>query len=94
MSQDYHIDGGHMEIIKNPTTVKLLAQQLITACDQYLSLKISEDRLKELVWYYGKYHGLKLFSGQELNPTVLNRIGKRRADLVLRMLSGFQVAML
>lgn len=89
----YRIEGGYMEIIKNPTTVKLLAQQLIKACDLYLSLKISEESLKELIWYYGKYHGIKLFKAQELNPTVINRIGKRRADLVVRMLFGFQVTM-
>ena len=83
-----------MEVIKNPTTVKLLAQQLIIACDLYLSMQISEKVLKDLIWYYGKYHGVKLFKAQELNATVINRIGKRRADLVLRMLNGFQVTML
>lgn len=83
-----------MELIKNPTTVKLLAQQIVKACDLYLSLKMSEDSLKELIWYYGKYHGDKLFCVQELNPTVLNRIGKRRASLVKKMLQGFQISML
>lgn len=83
-----------MELIKNPTTVKLLAQQLIKACDLYLSLKLSEDRFKELIWYYGKYHGDKLFKAQQINPTVLNRIGKRRARLIEYVLCGFQVSIL
>lgn len=82
-----------MEIIKNPTTVKLLSQQLIKACDFYLSQKISEDKLKELIWYYGKNHGDKLFRAKELNPTILNRIGKKRASLITIMLSGFQVTL-
>lgn len=83
-----------MDMIKNPTTVKLLAQQLIKACDLYLALKLSEESLKELIWYYGKHHGDKLFRAQYLNPTVLNRIGKRRARLVQEILIGFQVSML
>lgn len=83
-----------MELIKNPTTVKLLAQQIIKACDLYLSLKLSEDSLRELIIHYGKYHGDKLFRAHELNPTVLNRIGKRRASLLEKMLQGFQVSIL
>jgi uncharacterized protein (TIGR04540 family) len=87
-------NGGAMEIIKNPTTVKMLSQQLIKACDQYLSLKLSEEKLKELIWYYGKYHGNKLFNDHELNPTVLNRVGKKRASLIRRMLCNFQISIL
>lgn len=83
-----------MEIIKNPTTIKLLSQQLIKACDQYLALGLSEDKLRELIWYYGKYHGNKLFKAQDLNPTILNRIGKKRAALILRILCNFQVSIL
>jgi len=83
-----------MDIIKNPTTIKLLSQQLINACDQYLSLKLSEDKLKELIWYYGKYHGDKLFCVNDLNPTILNRVGKKRASLIRRILCDFQISIL
>ncbi|HEY5562447.1 MAG TPA: TIGR04540 family protein [Clostridiaceae bacterium] len=83
-----------MELIKNPTTVKLLSQQIIKACDLYLCSKLPEDKLRELIWYYGKYHGDKLFREQKLNSTLLNRIGKRRATLVERILCGFQISML
>jgi len=32
-----------------------------------------------------------LFNAKELNPTVLNRIGKKRATLVEKLLSGYQL---
>ena len=83
-----------MEIIKNPTTIKLLSQEIIKACDLYLSLKLSEDKLRALVWYYGNNHGEKLFKVKDLNPTLLNRIGKKRASLIEKMLVGFQTKML
>jgi uncharacterized protein (TIGR04540 family) len=80
-----------MEILKNPTTIKLLSQQIIIACDEYLSLKLSEHNLRELLLYYATNHGNKLFKGTKLNPTLLNRIGKKRAELVEHTLSGFQI---
>jgi uncharacterized protein (TIGR04540 family) len=79
-----------MDILKNPTTVKSLAIQIITACDSYIELKISEKQLKELITHYAYLHGKKLFSNNGLNPTILNRIGKKRTELVNIMLSGFQ----
>jgi len=80
-----------MEILKNPTTIKLLSRQVIIACDGYLSLKLSEQKLRELLLYYATNHGNKLFRGPDLNPTILNRIGKKRAELVQRTLTGFQI---
>lgn len=79
-----------MDILKNPTTVKSLATQIITACDGYIALKMSEKQLKELITHYASRHGKKLFSGNGLNPTIINRIGKKRVELVNIMLSGFQ----
>ena len=79
-----------MEILKNPITVKSLAYQIITACDSYIELKIPEKQLKELITHYATLHGKKLFSYNGLNPTIVNRIGKKRTELVNIMLSGFQ----
>lgn len=79
-----------LDILKNPTTVKLLASHLIQACDNYIALKISEKQFKEIVIHYASFHGKKLFGRKGLNPTVVNRIGKRRVDLVSIMLNGFQ----
>lgn len=79
-----------MNILENPTTVKSLANQIITACDSYVELKIPEKQLRELIMHYASMHGKKLFSYNGLNPTILNRIGKKRTELVDIMLSGYQ----
>lgn len=79
-----------MNVLKNPATVKSLAKQIIAACDSYIELKIPEKQLKELIMHYASLHGKKLFSYNGLNPTIVNRIGKKRTELVNIMLSGFQ----
>lgn len=79
-----------MDILKNPTTIKLLASQLILACDNYIAQKIPEKQFKELIMHYASQHGKKLFSYNGLNPTITNRIGKKRVELVNIMLIGFQ----
>ena len=73
---------------------KALATELIKACDSYLALRLSENSLRGLIWHYGQAHETKIFNGNKLNPTILNRIGKKRAYLVEEMLSGFQFKML
>ncbi|HOI25778.1 MAG TPA: TIGR04540 family protein [Caldisericia bacterium] len=83
-----------MEFLKKPTTVKMLAAQIIKACDNYIALKIPEKQLKDLITYYAAQHGKKLFSHASLNPTIKNRIGKKRIELVNIMLSGFQFKLL
>lgn len=79
-----------MNILKNPPTVKSLAQQIIAACDSYIALKMSEKQFKELVIHYASQHGKKLFSHYGLNPTIISRIGKKRVELIEIMLNGFQ----
>ena len=79
-----------LDILKNPTTVKLLSAQLILACDYYIAKKMPEKELKELLLHYASHHGEKLFSISGLNPTVTNRIGKKRLNLINIILEGFQ----
>lgn len=79
-----------MDFLKNPATVKSLAVQIIKACDSYIELKMPEKQLKELITHYASQHGKKLFSQNGINPTIENRIGKKRLELVNVMLSGFQ----
>jgi len=79
-----------MEILKNPTTVKLLAALILLACDDYIAKKLTEKQLKELLYHYASHHGNKLFSIKGINPTIVNRIGKKRLELVNIMLEGFQ----
>lgn len=83
-----------MDIIKNPTTVKLLAAQLLQACDEYIAKKLSEKQFKELLHHYASRHGNKLFSIKGINSTIMNRIGKKRLELVNIMLEGFQYKIL
>lgn len=80
-----------LNILKNPTTVKLLANQIILACDGYIALKMTEKQFRDLMMHYASQHGKKLFSKDGLNPTVTIRIGKKRVELVNIMLSGFQM---
>ncbi len=51
-----------MNFLKNPTTVKSLADQIIEACDNHIGLRISEKQLKEHIMHYALQHGKKLFS--------------------------------
>ena len=79
-----------MDILKNPTTVKLLASQILKACDEYIARKLTDKQLKELLYHYASLHGNKLFGISGINPTIVNRIGKKRLELLNIMLEGFQ----
>ena len=79
-----------MEFLMYPTTVKMLAAEINTACSAYISRKVGVEDLKKLVLHYASNYPEMLFNAQELNPTVLNRIGKKRAKLVDKMLGGYQ----
>lgn len=84
-------------ILRNPTSVKMLAGQIITASDDYIARKMDEGQYRSLIIYYAKNHGKKLFSSTTpggLNPTVLNRIGKKRVELVEMMLRGYQMTLI
>jgi len=82
-------------ILRNPTTVKSLAKEIITASDQYISRSMDEQEYRELIIYFATYHGKKLFStNASLNPTIKNRIGLKRCSLVELMLVGFQVSII
>lgn len=79
--------------LRNPTSVKLLASEIILASDAYIAKQMDEREYRELIVYYATYHGKKLFSLHgELNPTVRDRIGRKRCCLVNLMLQGFQTS--
>jgi len=79
-----------MEFLMYPTTVKMLASEIISACDAYISRKIPAEHLKKVIWQFAEHSPDMLFSADKLNSTVLNRIGKKRAFLVNKMLEGYQ----
>lgn len=79
------------EYIKYPTSTKILIQELIRACDDYISRKISEDELRQTIWIWADCAGDKLFKGStEFNPTVQQRVGAKRLNLVKNILAGYQ----
>lgn len=80
-----------MEFLLYPTTVKMLAAEIILACDAYISRKIGSEELRSIIMHFANNYSEMLFNVQELNPTVLNRIGKKRATLVEKLLSGYQL---
>jgi uncharacterized protein (TIGR04540 family) len=83
-----------MEFLLYPTTVKMLAAEIINVCDAYLSRKINHTELKSIILHFANNYPKMLFNAQDLNPTVLNRIGKKRAALVNKMLEGYQCKLL
>lgn len=79
-----------MEFLMYPTTVKMLAAEIISTCDAYISRQISNEELKELIMHYACNYPKMLFNAENLNPTVLNWIGKKRAVIVETLLKGYQ----
>lgn len=85
------VEKSNISIIKNPTTVKLLAREIIAASDAYIAKQMGEKQFRELILHYATYHGKKLFKADgSLNSTIQNRIGSKRCGLVELMLEGFQ----
>jgi uncharacterized protein (TIGR04540 family) len=83
-----------MDILRNPVTVKLLAQQIKTASDSCIARKLTEKQFRELMHHYARNHGNMLFSKSGINSTIVNRIGKKRLSLVNIMLDGFQMSII
>lgn len=79
-----------MEFLLYPTTVKMLTAEIINVCDAYLSRKIGHTELESIIIHFANNYPKMLFNAQDLNPTILNRIGKKRTTLVNKMLEGYQ----
>ena len=80
-----------MEFLLYPTTIKMLAAEIIHVCDAYISRRIGDEELRIIIMHYANNYPEMPFNVQELNPTVLNRIGKKRTILVEKLLSGYQL---
>jgi len=90
----YNIWRCNMQFLMYPTTIKMLASEIISACDAYVSRKITAEHLKKVIWQFAEHSPNMLFSADNLNPTVLNRIGKKRAVLINKLLEGYQQRLL
>ena len=87
------VKKNKIDIVRNPTTVKLLAKEIIIASDAYVSKLMEENEYRELILHYATYHGKKLFAiNGSINSTIQNRIGIKRCGLVELMLKGFQMS--
>ena len=87
-------EKSEIGILRNPTTVKMLANEIKIACDAYISKKISEKDIRELIYHYSTYHGNKLFDYYgNFKPTIRDRLGAKRCDLLYHLLRGVQISM-
>jgi uncharacterized protein (TIGR04540 family) len=81
------------QYLRNPRTVKLLAEEIKHICDDYWARKITEDMAKDYILYWAEHEGKKLFYGNELNPTVRKMIGSKRKELIDKFLYGTQFSL-
>lgn len=83
-----------MNYIKNPKNIKALALELQHICDDYWTGKIGEVILKDYVHYVARNSKLLAENGKAINVTVVKIIGKKRLDLVCKMLSDYQLRLI
>lgn len=69
-----------------PIKVKDLANELITVCNDYKARRINNSELREIILFFASTHHEKLFNGDDLNPTVKKIIGKKRINLINKIL--------
>lgn len=69
-----------------PLTIKDLSLELRVICDDYVARKISNDELKELIKWHVDNNADKLFTDEKINITVEILIGKKRLNLINRVL--------
>lgn len=74
------------DYLEFPGTVKGLAGELKVICDDYSNKKITNSRFKEIIESYASNQADLLFSGEQLNPTVVKIIGKKRVYLINSLL--------
>jgi uncharacterized protein (TIGR04540 family) len=79
---------------KRTNTVKLLTQEIKTACDAYMVKQMSEKDLKDLIFRYSMNYGIKLFDYYgNFKPKVRDRLGIKRCRLLDNLLAGIQIPM-
>lgn len=80
-----------VDVIRHPKTVKELAAEIMKVIDAYWGREIKESELRDIIIYWATHENNKLFAGNELNSTITKIIGKRRIELVNKMLEGTQL---
>lgn len=70
------------------SSVKGLAEEIKRTCDMYWSRDISEYNLIKAVHIWSTSQKSKFYSGDDINPTIKQRIGKKRLSLILDVLES------
>lgn len=76
------------DYMQYPSTIKALAEELKSACNDYNARKINNDRIKEIIYWYAENQADKLFAADKLNPTISKIIGKKRVKLINSILEN------
>jgi len=78
-----------MDYIRYPPTVKVLVEEIKRASDDYFARQLPEEQLRSITLEWAKTSGEKLFAGpHQFNPTVVQRLGQKRVNLIKMMLSS------
>lgn len=78
------------QYMKYPTTIKTLAGEIKTICNDYNARKITNDQIREIMFWYANKMPEMLFAADNINPTVAAIIGKKRIKLLTDLLDGYQ----
>lgn len=78
------------DYLQYPATVKALANEIKTACNDYNARKIDNAQIKEIIMWYATVQPDKLFAADKINPTISKIIGKKRVRLISDLLYGYQ----
>ena len=70
-----------------PTTVKMLAGEIKTICDDYEKRKIDNIELEKMILWYAEKQADKFYSDEEINPTISKIIGQKRINLIKVLLA-------
>lgn len=82
--------------IKHPKNVLEMCKELKRCIDGYWSAQVTEGDLKEVILHYATNYPNRLFmQGNEetegYTKTAHQRLGKRRLELINKMISGIQI---
>ncbi|HQF90427.1 MAG TPA: hypothetical protein PLF27_12005 [Sedimentibacter sp.] len=73
---------------KKTVTLKMLAQEIKAASDDYIAMKLSEKEFEEILFHYSFRYGDKIFSYYgSLKPTIQSHLGYQRCSLVESVLN-------
>lgn len=83
---------GHNYLLY-PQSKHELATELIILCDDYHERSLSGQDLQNYILHYATASKKHLFDGPNLNKTILAKISKKRAELILELLCGHQLTL-